>query len=109
MPFISFIYKIDGDEKTYFGKYCTDYISDDHNGLDLEIKYCLQYGINRYRQQQNLPEIMSDIYICVLSLSTDEGIGTFSSHAEKNIFDFYHEYYEDKSVTYIHGVLVKDY
>ena len=34
MPFITFIYKVGKNYKTYYGKYCFDYISDDHEGLD---------------------------------------------------------------------------
>ena len=46
MPFITFIYKIGSNNKTYFGKYITDYISDEHEGLDLVIKPYLLDGIN---------------------------------------------------------------
>ena len=41
MPFITFIYKVGKNSKTYYGKYCFDYISDDHEGLDNEVKYFL--------------------------------------------------------------------
>lgn len=50
MPFITFIYKV-GKKKTYYGKYCSDYISDDHDGLDNEVKYILLSGINEYRKK----------------------------------------------------------
>ena len=42
MPFITFIYKVGKNHKTYYGKYCFDYISDDHEGLDNEVKYILK-------------------------------------------------------------------
>ena len=38
MPFITFIYKVGKINKTYYGKYCFDYISDDHEGLDNIVK-----------------------------------------------------------------------
>ncbi len=38
MPFITFIYKVGKNYKTYYGKYCFDYISDDHEGLDNEVE-----------------------------------------------------------------------
>ena len=41
MPFITFIYKVGKNPKIYYGKYCIDYISDDHDGLDNEVKYTL--------------------------------------------------------------------
>jgi hypothetical protein len=50
MPFISFIYKIGKKNKRYYGKYCTEYVSDDHEGLDKEVEYILIKGINEYRR-----------------------------------------------------------
>ena len=32
--FITFIYKIGKNQRAYYGKYATDSISDDHEGLD---------------------------------------------------------------------------
>jgi hypothetical protein len=37
MVTITFIYKIKNVNKTFYGKYITDYMSDDHEGLDNEI------------------------------------------------------------------------
>ena len=45
MPFITFIYKVGKNRKTYYGKYCFDYISDDN-----EVKYILIKGLNEYRK-----------------------------------------------------------
>jgi hypothetical protein len=42
MPFITFIYRVGKNQKTYYCKYCSDYISDDHEGLDIEVKYILK-------------------------------------------------------------------
>jgi len=50
MPFITFIYRI--GKKVFHGKYITDYISDDHEGLDNEIKDIVISGINEYRKQK---------------------------------------------------------
>ena len=55
MPFITFIYKVGKNPKTYYGKYCFDYISDDHEGLDNEVKYILKQSLNQYRTQNNIP------------------------------------------------------
>ena len=41
MTFITFIYKVGKNPKTYYVKYCFDYISDDHEVLDNEVKYFL--------------------------------------------------------------------
>ena len=58
--FITFIYKIENNPKTYFGKYCTYNISDDHEGLDKEISDDLLFGINKYRKQKNLEKITNN-------------------------------------------------
>ena len=44
MVFITFIYRIGDNDKTYFGKYNPTYLSDDHEGLDEEVKSCLVDG-----------------------------------------------------------------
>ena len=90
MPFISFFYKLNDNTTKYYGKYCFDHISDDHEGLDLEVKYVLKTGLNRHRAKNNLPQLRSnDIYVGVLSFSIDECIPTYSSNDEKTGFDFY--------------------
>lgn len=81
MPlFITFIYKVGKNNKKYYGKYCTNYISDDHDGLDNEVKYALIMGLNAYKKQN----VESKIAIGILSLSDD-----YSSENEIKCFDFY--------------------
>ena len=105
--FITFIYKIENNPKTYFGKYCTDNISDDHEGLDKEILVDLLYGINKYRKQQNMEEITNDnIKLGVLSFSYSNNIiPVYSSNDEIKCFDFYYEYYDrsKNSIIYVNG------
>ena len=48
MPFITFIYKVGKNNKTYYGKYCFDYISHYRKGLDNEVKYILIKALNEY-------------------------------------------------------------
>ena len=103
MPFITFIYKVGKNKKTYYGKYCADYISDDHEGLDNEVKYCLIDGLNEYRKKQNLPKLKSKIIIGVLSFSSNEIIPTYSSYNEIKCFDFYFDYHDN---IYINGKLL---
>ena len=66
MPFITFIYKVGKNNKTYYGKYCFDYISDDHEGLDDEVKHKLINALNQYRKKKNIPELKSKIIIGIL-------------------------------------------
>ena len=91
MPFITFIYKVGKNSKTYYGKYCVDYISDDHEGLDNEVKNILINGLNEYREKKNIPELKSKIMIGILSFSPDGIIPTYSTDNEIKCFDFYYQ------------------
>jgi len=103
MPFITFIYKVGKNPKTYYGKYCFDYISDDHEGLDNEVKYILNQGLNEYRKQNNKQRIKTKLTIGILSFSSNEMIPTYSTNNEIKCFDFYKNY--DKEI-YINGKLI---
>jgi hypothetical protein len=103
MPFITFIYKVGKNPKTYYGKYCFDYISDDHEGLDNEVKYILNQGLNEYRKQNNKQRIKTKLTIGILSFSSNEMIPTYSANNEIKCFDFYKNY--DKEI-YINGKLI---
>jgi hypothetical protein len=103
MTFITFFYKVGKNPKIYYGKYCIDYISDDHEGLDNEVKYTLIKGLNDYRIQRNMPKLNPKIYIGILSFSSNQIIPTYSSDNEIKCFDFYYDY-NDK--IYINGKLI---
>ena len=104
MPFITFIYKVGKNYKTYYGKYCFDCISDDHEGLDNEVKYILEKGLNEYRKKNNIQKLKSkNIIIGILSFSSNQIIPTYSTDNEIKCFDFYYNY-DDK--IYINGKLI---
>lgn len=105
MPFITFIYKIgEMTEKIYYGKYCTNYISDDHEGLDIDVKYSLIRGLNEYNKQNNIClKINEKIIVGILSFSSDNTIPTYSSNDEIQCFDFYRDY--EKKI-YINSKLI---
>ena len=84
--FITFIFKL--NYKTFYGKYYTDNISPDHEGLDAEIKPYLLHGIQK---QDLLPDITEEVRIGILSVSNHKYISIHSSHEERNCFDFYCE------------------
>lgn len=93
MPFITFIYRVGKNPKTYYGKCMFDYISDDHEGIDNEVKYILKEGLNEYRTQNNIPKIKSkQLMIGVLSFSSNEIVPIYSTSAEIKCFDFYKTY-----------------
>ena len=103
MPFITFIYKAGKNYKTYYGKYCLDYVSDDHDGLDNEVKDIWTNGLNEYRKKNNIQELKSKIIIGILSFSSNDTIPTYSTDNEIKCFDFYYSY--DNKI-YINGKLV---
>jgi hypothetical protein len=103
MTFITFIYKVGKNNKTYYGKYCMEYISDDHEGLDTEVKYVLLSGLNKYREQKNLPKLKTKIIIGILSFSSNNIIPLDSTINEIKCFDFYCDY---KNNIYVNGRMI---
>jgi hypothetical protein len=103
MPFITFIYKVGNNNKKYYGKYCFHSISDDHEGLDIEVEYILKQGLNEYRKKNNIQELNSNIIIGILSFSSNNIIPTYSTDEEIKCFDFYCNY--DNKI-YINGELI---
>ena len=98
MPFITFIYKV--TNKTYYGKYCFDYISDDHEGLDTIVQNVLLQGLNEYRKKKNIQALKSSVMVGILSFSSNDTIPTYSTENEIKCFDFYYENYDK---IYING------
>lgn len=95
MPFITFIYKVGNNPTVYYGKYCCDYISDDHEGLDTEVRYPLVKAIKKFKGVNKIK-----INIGIMSFSSDKVIPTDSSKKEISCFNFYHNYNND---IYING------
>jgi len=112
MAFITFVYKIGSNPRSYYGKYVFDYISDDHNGLDTEIIPLLVYGLNIYRKQKNQSNLTSKskIHIGILSLSYHPYIPLYTSdiNAEVKAFDFYYYETSKNKKLYINGKLMND-
>ena len=103
MPFITFIYKVGKNYKTYYGKYCFDYISDDHEGLDNVVKNILLKGLNEYRTKKNIQKLKTNIIVGILSFSSNDIIPTYSTDDEIKCFDFYYQNYDK---IYINGKLI---
>lgn len=107
--FITFIYRIGNNRKTYYGKYVFDYISDDHEGLDCEVSSAVVYGINKFREHKGLSELKKKVSIGVLSFSSNRIIPTWSSDDEIQCFDFYCKRInnKDKVYVYVNGERIK--
>ena len=100
MPFITFIYKIGKSNRIFYGKYACEHISDDHDGLDDEIRRDVVGGINKYREQSGLSKLKTrQICIGIISLSVNGYIPSYSTKKEIKCFDFYYKYGE----TYVNG------
>ena len=95
--FITFIFKLTNHpSKTFYGKYYTDNISPDHEGLDAEIKPYLLKGISEYQkieqtQQLSSEEIKETVHIGIISVTNHKYISIHSTNDERNCFDFYCE------------------
>ncbi len=110
MSFITFIYRINNDPKIYYGKYVSDYISQNHEGFDLIVKNKLIDGLNAYRIKNKLSDVEyndSNIKVGVMSCTYDNYIPCYSTDSEIECFDFYeiHHYFQKK--TYVNGKLVE--
>ena len=91
MPFVTFIYKI--GKRTYYGKYIFNCMSDDHDGLDDQIRPLVLDGINRFRDQKGLTPLHY-VKIGILSFSVDDYIPCYSSDKE---------YYKTTKKLYVNG------
>lgn len=106
MVTITFIYKIKNIDKTFYGKYVANYISDDDDGLDIEIKNVLLKSINKYRNAKNINHLKSkNLTVGLLSCSKDHHLDYFSNR-EIKCFDFYYKnlknteiYFNGKKIT----------
>jgi hypothetical protein len=109
LVFITFIFKINNN--TFYGKYYTDHISDDHMGLDEEIRPYLLKGLTSYQQQEKLPEFNETVQIGIISVASYPSISLYSSNEEKKCFDFYCEKFNINYKTYVKihmfGILIE--
>jgi len=104
------MYKIGRNQRIFYGKFFADYISDDHDGLDNEVRYYLLRSINRYRQNKNIDKKKNTIKnenlkIGVISFSSHKFIPDYSSDEEIQFFDYYKDY-DNKE--YINGSRILD-
>ena len=106
MPFITFIYRIENTEKIFYGKYVCDYVSNNNEELDIEIKPVVINGINEYRNQKGLNKLDKNVFIGILSFSENRHTYIYSSDEEIECFDFYYINCYDTSKTYINGKFI---
>jgi hypothetical protein len=108
MPSVVFMYKIGNIPKTYYGKLQTDYISDDHEGLDKVVKYDLLKGLNTYRTNKCMPTLkMKQLKIGILSSADPNNYLDYATKREINCFDFYIWSFNYKTTLYMNGSEIK--
>ena len=120
--YITFIFKLPNGPKgynTYYGKYHTDDISPEHEGLDEVIKPYLLKAINEYYKfelkQKHIPEVdfKEKVPIGIISVSNDTDISIHSSNEEKYVFDFYCQKFTiDHKISlemYVFGKLIENF
>ena len=110
MSFITFEYSVKGVSGYFTGKVIVDYISDDHLGLDLEVKSYLLDGLNRFRSsRKSMPKNQTlkskDVRIGVIGFSEGGRVPVYSSSAkiEARMFDFYCEEQDGTRIYFING------
>lgn len=107
MTFITFFYKI--GKRTFYGKYVTDVISDDHEGLDDEVRGMVLEGVNAFRKEKGLSPI-NEVIIGVLSYSFDNFAPSYSSEKEVHAFDFYCDDLNSSTrMIYLNGTPMKNH
>lgn len=104
MSFITFIYRISEDPHTYYGKYAFNRISDDHEGLDHEIKNLLYRGYKMHRKNNGMCVLpFVSFTVGILSYSSNKYIPVYSTEEEYKCFDFYCVEYDYELKYYIDG------
>ena len=96
---ITFIFKLASrPNQLFYGKYYTDTITPDHEGLDLELRPYLLKGISEYHRQDQIQkrvnhfsEFNENVPIGIISVSSLKHHSIHSSNEEINCFDFYCE------------------
>lgn len=107
MPFISFIYRFGRNTKTYYGKYETEYVSYNHEGLNEEAKAYLIDGLNLYRKKKGLSKLKAKtLHLGVISFVEENHVPVYSSDAEIKCFDFYILKIDYKCSYYMNGQLI---
>jgi len=107
MPTITFIYKIGRNPKTYYGKYISDNIPDEHDGLDAEILPILIASVNLFRNYKKLPRLNTVPLIGIMSCSDSVNYLDYSTLDEIKCFDFYYIQFEKNTpYIYMNGELI---
>ena len=110
--FITFIYRVSGTPTTCYGKYLSGWMTEDHQGLDAEMKSVLVKTINRRRERNGLPGSVlreEEVTLGIIAVSYAESFPIYSTSEERFCFDFYYTdygYVSDACQAYLDGVLV---
>jgi hypothetical protein len=106
--FITFFYRVSSNPTRCYGKYVATHFSDDHEGLDAEMRSVLVNALNRLREEEDVLR-EEEVSLGILSVSYGDSFPIYSTEEEIRAFDFYHTtsgYLYECSKTYLNGVLL---
>ena len=84
MPEISFLFRVNGDCTTQYGK--LRHLSDDHNGVDVEIRPYILSALDTYMRTMGLSPI-TKLVLGVIGILDNET--QYCSEADRDIFHLY--------------------
>jgi len=89
MPVIvTFLYRVQYEPTVHFGKCDYEYVSDDHDGLDIEVINSLLHGMNSWRTQRGFVALTEeDVQVGIMSVSSDDRC--YTSEHDYACFDFW--------------------
>ena len=101
--FITFMFTLPNAKGNikHFGKYYTDSILHEHEGLDVVVKPYLIKGLREFSEKKPTEEFIRNIHIGVLSVSNCNTISIHSTDEEINSFDFYCEKFTINQKVYL--------
>ena len=100
MASITFIYRIHNQSKAFYGKLVKPTLSDDHEGIDREVRNYVLSGLNAYRKQKNMAPFADGSKLQIGILGMMNGNIYFCTHDERTCFDFYAREQEQGRVHY---------
>lgn len=89
MPVIvTFLYRLQNEPTVRFGKCDYEYVSDDHDGLDIEVKNRLLRGINSWLTQRGKRALTEEeVDVGIMAVSSDDRC--YTSKHDYACFDFW--------------------
>ncbi len=92
MHSITFMYRVGQNPKVFYGK-VIDYISDDHDGLDIDMMYYLRNGLAKFDINPR------KLHVSIIGYTPDNFFSYYSKQ-DRSCFDFYADLCDPKQKYY---------